>query len=1037
MKKIWPTNNSIESLNATNSKPITQEDYENLVKRVNESEEASNRAVSCVDDLIESQKNQVCTNNVTADSANLSNICSQHIESQTIDGQDITSETITSNSAFLRNVSVDEGIVADSATIGDIDSNNISTHNITSNDATIKSLSADNIETRDLKINGELDVDDLNIKNEEVENSHIVSLNANTAKIAELENDTAEIKEADVDTLIVSNAEVTTKLDTNYIIHERDPQEVNELGDIYILFPQFTNGFYMVEADNDTNKRLWSFELTNSIKNVQFRWSESEIGQLIDVKFKEDGAGISIVQVHAKTNEHITLYRQSITTSNTLPPTIYVEDQLPDIDPPKLEITHQTGTYIQDVIFTNKLHIDCLEMDALFMDCVGVYRELWLSCDFNISDEIIEPIPTCGENGQYVANTTTKGIVHPGWNTPSDLVDSTDTCLIPSCVVGAWDGIDYAGTYECDEQTKNYPIAHLNETTCAHGDLNVENDIIVGNNTKTKCLVSNAINDSNKESVLESGLTNTQFTFSCDYTCVGCASETGYFENVCGEPGYWWCWELKPEYSDCKFYSHPSTDIENNYGPIASYCAYITAGMWNYVACDADGNVLYTETRSFTGPTICSLDKTIDTADICNWSRVTNGDRYDELAVWNCDCTLEDKKPFVYNCETNSMSTTDELEIDDLTVDNLTVNCDAVIGGDLYVKGTTHTVEEETISTSSDMIVLRQNNSVGLASGEASGIVISKYNGTNNLALVTDCSGTLRVGEVSGDTETYADIYYKDGKWYSDQEQTTEITIAGELTAYDSKEIVNGATHYTNAVFTEFKYEDLSPVLGRDETDNMTDNALLIWNAATWEANTITVPTQSGVSLKYKMPYCCICGYECHNILSTVQVASGQVVNFCQNTNDPTYGLVLTGIPSDVKLVCTVCSGKFTGRADSDENKYAYFCSGRSIVTLCDTNDSVYCYWGFNEDNGFVQCNDYSYSSEYGITPGRLRNCWTLQKYCYPIYEEVKGSYYWEKSAGIYCFPSMACYEASEEDIPLDSLVIIDDVKNTIKAEIK
>lgn len=185
------------------------------------------------------------------------------------------------------------------------------------------------------------------------------------------------------------------------------------------------------------------------------------------------------------------------------------------------------------------------------------------------------------------------------------------------------------------------------------------------------------------------------------------------------------------------------------------------------------------------------------------------------------------------------------------TVGNgLDVTGDTVLHGDLYVEGTTHSTSQEQLETTSDTLVLRQNNSTSLGASY-SGIIVNKYDGLKDLALVTDSDGTLRVGTGAGTPTTYQNIYLKtaDGKWYSDSAFTTEVTPSGTLTSWGAVEDITGGKHYTNAVFTVINYSDLVPLLGRDEDTNLNSNGLLVWDGANWIAKTLAMPTTNGQSL--------------------------------------------------------------------------------------------------------------------------------------------------------------------------------------------
>lgn len=217
--------------------------------------------------------------------------------------------------------------------------------------------------------------------------------------------------------------------------------------------------------------------------------------------------------------------------------------------------------------------------------------------------------------------------------------------------------------------------------------------------------------------------------------------------------------------------------------------------------------------------------------------------------------------------EATDISITGDISADDLTLsgnatisgdvsadnaqfDTMSVAHDTVIHGDLWVDGVTHTTTEESISTSSDVVVLRQNNNTTLGATYA-GMLINKYDGTNDLALVTDSDGTLRVGTGTGANTTYSNIYWDDvtSKWYSDSTLQTEVQPVGTLTSWQSLEILGDVKHYTNAVFTVINFSGLVPLLARDEATNMTNNALIKWDSTNSIGKTISAPTIDGQQL--------------------------------------------------------------------------------------------------------------------------------------------------------------------------------------------
>ncbi len=84
-----------------------------------------------------------------------------------------------------------------------------------------------------------------------------------------------------------------------------------------------------------------------------------------------------------------------------------------------------------------------------------------------------------------------------------------------------------------------------------------------------------------------------------------------------------------------------------------------------------------------------------------------------------------------------------------------TVNGAVTIAGDLTVKGTTTTVESATLKVKDQLIEVASGNTASLTS--PAGLVVPKYDGTNNGALVFDNTGTAYVGDVVLNSEGLID----------------------------------------------------------------------------------------------------------------------------------------------------------------------------------------------------------------------------------------------------------------------------------------
>ena len=182
---------------------------------------------------------------------------------------------------------------------------------------------------------------------------------------------------------------------------------------------------------------------------------------------------------------------------------------------------------------------------------------------------------------------------------------------------------------------------------------------------------------------------------------------------------------------------------------------------------------------------------------------------------------------------------------------------DAFISGDLTVSGTVHSVEQEEVVANGNTITLRANNNLPLASGQLSGIVVNKYNGTDDLTVATGNDGTLRVGTARGTDTPYTNIALKhfDRKYYTfegDVYTLLDPQPSGNMTAWTGKEEVEGYTRYATATFTVVDTTTLSPIATRDEEENMNDGGVVVWDGASTSMKTVPLPTNNAQALVSK-----------------------------------------------------------------------------------------------------------------------------------------------------------------------------------------
>ena len=188
---------------------------------------------------------------------------------------------------------------------------------------------------------------------------------------------------------------------------------------------------------------------------------------------------------------------------------------------------------------------------------------------------------------------------------------------------------------------------------------------------------------------------------------------------------------------------------------------------------------------------------------------------------------------------------------------NTKLTGDAFISGDLTVSGTVHSVEHEEVVAKGDTVTLRANNNLPLATGQVSGIVVNKYNGTGDLTVATGNDGTLRVGTAEGTGTPYTNLAlnHTDGKYYTfegDVYTLLDPQPSGNMTAWTGKEEVEGYTRYATATFTVIDTTTLAPIATRDEEENMNDGGVVVWDSDTISLKTVPLPTNNAQALVSK-----------------------------------------------------------------------------------------------------------------------------------------------------------------------------------------
>lgn len=148
---------------------------------------------------------------------------------------------------------------------------------------------------------------------------------------------------------------------------------------------------------------------------------------------------------------------------------------------------------------------------------------------------------------------------------------------------------------------------------------------------------------------------------------------------------------------------------------------------------------------------------------------------------------------------------------------------DVYMNKNVYIKGTTYDTKTEDLLVGSDFVTLRDGYNGAMTSTERAGILVNKYNGTNDLGIVARNDGTMTVGKF--DTKH---VYEKDGSYYEDVECTIAYTLpaGADLHAIGSRNPDTGVQEYWFTVD-----DDTEPLATRDEEELMEDGYVTKWDA--------------------------------------------------------------------------------------------------------------------------------------------------------------------------------------------------------------
>lgn len=831
MRQIWPEHGKEPVKTLPGNKPFnfTKNDWDALQAQIALLQEQITNNQTTFEEAMQSLAYSVTTRLVTTENASVTNTASIYNALVTnLIGETATVTNITTDRITAAVQAVIESVVAESLTSNTATINEASITTLSGGTASFDTVSAntfevDNYTVDNLTVTNEANIADASISTETVGTSNITD-----ATITTLSASQATLTDASVTNLNGANNNLEN-IANEFTTHNSlfNKQTITDVADDYwIVLPRVTNGsYYLVAKSRVDNAINWTLELTNSTQNTLFRWGVNlKDSYLQDIEIvKDDTTSTEFIQVHAKLlGEAVDLYHRGDDYYTTTVPDIY--DHKVWDGAKNFKIERSNGMYMPNATFAGEFHAESLVIDDTEFETITVDKAISLPSVVDQYGQVVTH--SSGTDWQYIGNYTDEhGNNYPKWISAADTIEEDNQQLTSSDTVAKYDGKIDNPDYDPTDPTSEehlYPITELGNNTTVHGNETVEGNI------RTKHIYDGAQADMpvdmpNQSLVIFDGTVPVRPTYTTSF------EDTEYWEET-GVPREYNC--IKTCYATASSES-PITRGGWSRDAQSNWYIYLYDGETHDAGTETTFNV-YLPAPPSTG------DK------LTRKTRKNNQNKFDELAVYEStfDFTGKNNQPVIYDEANNSLKTSKDVTLGDVTMDELVINKDLHVKGDAFVEGTLHTVEEETITSTGDNLVLRQNNPSSLGN-DTSGIIVNNYDGNgSSLELATSSDGTLKVGTGTPTITTYLNIYKSrsDDKWYSDAALTTEVTPAGYLASWEAEDTTDDYIHYEHAVFADLS-ATLEPIMTRDEEVNLNGQGLLVWDADDTEAKTIALPT--------------------------------------------------------------------------------------------------------------------------------------------------------------------------------------------------
>ena len=493
VRKLWPTKQSdITKLQSVaDSFHLSEEAYNALVAAI----EAVDTKADTIDNDLQSYKTALAQQIISdsgifknisvTEAATIADAVVSALSATTADIGTLTATTATLGTADITRASIDELINVQCADIGQVNATNVD-----SACASICNITADCICT------GTFSADHYSIDNATIGNACVTNVTSDYACSHCVCAECAEATRIEAQQAIVTEAhtcETYAKFVYNYFTNHNQSfnrqyvtmADIGADGDLWIVLPAFKNGDYKLLARaNDGNPRfLWTLELSNSLRNIRFSWSNAtEYVYLKDFEIVDTpNADLQFLEVHIDTNNvPFELFSQGDDFDTQTPPSLYAVK--PYDTGKNLEFDNSNGTYMDNGIYAGQLHVDTMVVDRVTFDEVTINHNIILP---EVVDAYGQPVTlTCGNEDAYITNhgycVNDECCMRAQWQDPIKLTEAgplSDTnTLTTEAAVSYYDGSQEVGItftnaytdgtdfYDRDFTSETEPAGDITET---------------------------------------------------------------------------------------------------------------------------------------------------------------------------------------------------------------------------------------------------------------------------------------------------------------------------------------------------------------------------------------------------------------------------------------------------------------------------------------------------------------------------------------------------------------------------------------------